>query len=152
MQSKPRFCPSDGLLCKNALRIDSSLFLDAIEVSQISVRRRSVGVVLNSSSTFQLGLAKVSTMAWVVFYDIRKDKARCRVAKKLVRAGIRIQKSVFLVEATPQQVRAVIDAIAKEIDFATDTVAAWQLSHAWQTTQHCYPKTATPLTESFVIA
>ena len=90
-------------------------------------------------------------MSWVVFYDIHTNKARRRVAKKLEQAGIRVQKSVFLLQATPAELKRVVRLIAKEIDTKTDVVAAWQLAPSWQASQQSHPTTAQPLVQSFVI-
>lgn len=93
----------------------------------------------------------MAAMSWVVFYDIRTNKARRRVAKKLEQAGIRVQKSVFLLQATPKELKQVIRLVAKEIDTQTDVVAAWQLAPAWQASQQCHPGAAEPKIQTFVI-
>ena len=89
---------------------------------------------------------------WVVAYDVRLDKRRAKIAKLLVAKGIRVQKSVFLLEAPPRNVRRLVRELAALIDEATDCVCAWPLSEGWQATQMNFPAEAAPLQEKFVIA
>jgi CRISPR-associated endonuclease Cas2 len=89
---------------------------------------------------------------WVVAYDIRQDRRRVRVAKQLETRGIRLQKSVFLVEGPPLSVRQLIGEIAAHLDPGTDQVCAWPLSLGWRQEQQCRPPEAAPLQETFVIA
>ena len=91
-------------------------------------------------------------MTWVVAYDVSVDKRRNKIAKLLVAKGIRLQKSVFLVEGPPRNVARLVRELAALIDDSTDRVCAWPLIEAWQEKQMCFPATAAPLQESFVIA
>jgi CRISPR/Cas system-associated endoribonuclease Cas2 len=70
----------------------------------------------------------------------------------LAAKGIRIQKSVFLVQASRNQARELVQALSAEIDPATDSVCAWPLSESWQAQQHVYPAEAAPLQEIYVVA
>lgn len=91
-------------------------------------------------------------MTWVVAYDVSADRRRTRIAKLLVAKGIRLQKSVFLVEGPPRQVRRLVRELAALIDDGTDRVCAWPLVEAWKEQQMCFPAEAAPLQEAFVIA
>ncbi len=66
-------------------------------------------------------------MYWVIAYDVRCTRRRTRVARRLERAGLRVQKSVFLVQMPSSEVRKLVKALGELIDFDTDQVAAWPL-------------------------
>lgn len=89
--------------------------------------------------------------AWVIAYDITKDRRRTRIAKRLETHGIRLQKSVFLVIGSPRSVRRVVREIGDEIDIATDSVCAWPLSLGWDAEQIAVPPESAPLRTVFVI-
>ena len=91
-------------------------------------------------------------MTWVVAYDVSIDRRRTKIAKLLVVKGLRLQKSVFLVEGPPRNVRRLVREIAALIDNNTDRVCAWPLIEAWKTEQLCFPPEVAPLSEEFVIA
>lgn len=91
-------------------------------------------------------------MTWVIAYDVTMNRRRARVAKRLVASGIRLQKSVFLVEGPAKAVKSLVQELASEIDYETDRVCAWPLREAWQESQLCFPSEAAPLQEVFVIA
>ncbi|TVP96192.1 MAG: CRISPR-associated endonuclease Cas2 [Planctomycetaceae bacterium] len=89
--------------------------------------------------------------AWVIAYDITKDRRRTRVAKRLEAQGIRLQKSVFLVTGSPRGVRRMVREIGSEIDPVTDCVCAWPMSVGWEAEQIAVPPEAAPLRTLFVI-
>lgn len=91
-------------------------------------------------------------MTWVVAYDVSLDRRRTRISKVLAAKGIRLQKSVFLVEGPTLSIAQLVHELAAEIDDATDRICAWPLIDAWQERQLCFPADAAPLQESFVIA
>jgi len=91
-------------------------------------------------------------MTWVIAYDISLNRRRVRVSKLLATRGIRLQKSVFLVQATQQQVHSLLHDLAAQIELATDSVCAWPLSNNWQEKQLAFPEEAAPLQEVFLIA
>ncbi len=67
-------------------------------------------------------------MRWVIAYDIRSTRRRSRVARALERAGLRVQKSVFVAELSPRDLHKLIQQLSSLIDPETDQVAAWLLS------------------------
>lgn len=91
-------------------------------------------------------------MTWVIAYDVSRDRHRNRVSRCLAAKGIRIQKSVFLVEGTRQQAQALVRALSAEVDAATDSICAWPLSESWQAQQHVYPAESAPLQQIYVVA
>lgn len=70
-------------------------------------------------------------MYWIVAYDVRCDRRRARVAKQCQRAGLRVQKSVFLVVAPRPGVRKLLEKLSKIIEPTTDHVAFWPLRESW---------------------
>lgn len=66
-------------------------------------------------------------MRFVIAYDVRQDSARSRVARRLERAGPRTQGSVFLVDATEEEVRSLVRELGALIHSRTDCVQAWKL-------------------------
>jgi CRISPR-associated protein Cas2 len=91
-------------------------------------------------------------MNWVIAYDVSQDRNRVRLAKLLVANGIRIQKSVFLVEATRGQVDNLTQQMARHIDKKTDSVCAWPLAEAWRQQQKVVPPGTELMPETFIIA
>jgi CRISPR-associated endonuclease Cas2 len=81
---------------------------------------------------------------WVVAYDVTLNRRRAKIAKLLEARGIRLQKSVFLVEGPPRNVRRLVRELAALIDDATDRVCAWPLVPSWQDEQLCFPAEAAP--------
>ncbi len=94
----------------------------------------------------------MTAMTWVIAYDVTADRRRTKIAKLLAAKGIRLQKSVFLVEGQPRQVGRLVRELAVLIDDSTDRICAWPLSEAWNVQQMCFPAEAAPLQEAFVIA
>ena len=90
-------------------------------------------------------------MTWVVAYDVTRDRIRSRVSKTLAKEGIRIQKSVFLVEASVSQVQQLVKTLGSIIEPATDSVCAWPLAEQWRIRQVAAPTSAVLHQEVFVI-
>ncbi len=74
-------------------------------------------------------------MHWLIAYDISLNRRRSRVAKQLERAGLRVQKSVFIAELSRDELKKLMGQLGGLIDRETDTVAAWALQQKWQTEQ-----------------
>ena len=72
-------------------------------------------------------------MHWLIAYDISVNRRRSRVAKQLERAGLRVQKSVFIADLSRKELEQLMDRLGREIDRETDTVAAWALQQNWRT-------------------
>ncbi|MHB1557386.1 MAG: CRISPR-associated endonuclease Cas2 [Isosphaeraceae bacterium] len=67
-------------------------------------------------------------MKWVIAYDVRRDKARRKVARRLEQVGFRRQKSVFEGEASPVDVRNLLDELAELIQPDHDVLTAWPMT------------------------
>lgn len=65
---------------------------------------------------------------WVIAYDIRANRRRAKVARRLEQAGLRVQKSVFVIDTATPEVRKLVRELGALIDRHTDQVAAWRLS------------------------
>ena len=52
-------------------------------------------------------------MIYVIAYDVRKNRGRRRVAKRLEQVGFRRQKSVFEGEASPSEIGPLLDELAR---------------------------------------
>lgn len=70
----------------------------------------------------------------------------------LMTRGIRVQKSVFVLECTATCMRSLVDGLAALIDPATDCVHAWPLIDAWRQRSLCVPTAAALVQETFVVA
>ena len=90
-------------------------------------------------------------MTWVIAYDVSRDRNRTHVSKTLAKEGIRIQKSVFLVEASSCQVKQLVETLGRMIETETDSVCAWPLSEHWKDRQISVPVEQALLQEVFVI-
>ena len=88
---------------------------------------------------------------WIVAYDVRSDKSRRQVAKLLEKKGLRLQKSVFIVDGRPRAVRRLAREIANQVDLKTDRVNAWPLSKEWSTDQLAFPSESAPFTEEYLV-
>ena len=88
---------------------------------------------------------------WVIAYDVSSNRNRNRVSKRLAARGIRLQKSVFLVDASPSDVSKLVDEIGIHIDPETDRVSAWQLIERWRESQRVSPPQAALLDEPFIV-
>lgn len=64
---------------------------------------------------------------WVIAYDIRANRRRAKVASRLEQAGLRVQKSVFVIDTSTPEVRNLIRELRSLIDPDTDQVSAWRL-------------------------
>jgi CRISPR-associated endonuclease Cas2 len=90
-------------------------------------------------------------MHWVIAYDVTSNRIRSRVSKGLVKEGIRIQKSVFVVEASSEQVKQLVKELGRLIDLQTDSLCAWPLAEAWRDRQQSCPSDAVLQREIYVI-
>ncbi len=52
----------------------------------------------------------------LIAYDIKKNGIRNAVAKKLEKAGVRLQKSIFFVTASPAEMKKLESSIADRMD------------------------------------
>ena len=76
-------------------------------------------------------------MKYVIAYDIRKNRDRRRVAKRLERMGFRRQKSVFEGEASPSEIRHLLDELAELIQPDHDVLTAWPMTeNGWACIEH----------------
>ena len=90
-------------------------------------------------------------VTWVFAYDIRDNGRRTRVSGRLQKEGLRLQKSVFLVQGTQESVQALVKKLGDLIDVKTDRICAWPLRVHWQADQVCHPASAAPLREDVLI-
>jgi CRISPR-associated endonuclease Cas2 len=67
-------------------------------------------------------------MKWIIAYDVRKNKGRRRIAKRLEQMGFRRQKSVFEGEASPADIGLLLDELVEFIQADHDTLTAWPTS------------------------
>lgn len=79
---------------------------------------------------------------WVVAYDIRSHRRRARVARRLEQVGLRVQKSVFVLDKSAAEVRKLIRELGALIDPHADQVAAWRLG---EQPQACHVSAGLPL-------
>lgn len=70
-------------------------------------------------------------MDWLIAYDIVANRRRARIARCLERAGLRLQKSVFLVRATAGEIRKLAARLQHHIDPGTDRLSCWPLREKW---------------------
>lgn len=91
-------------------------------------------------------------MHWIVAYDVSENRRRNRVARQLERAGIRIQKSVFLVQLPRPEIQKLLGQLARLIDHRCDQVAAWPLHMEWPARQVVRPENARPWAPGSLIA
>lgn len=88
---------------------------------------------------------------WVVAYDVTIDRRRSKIAKLLAAKGVRLQKSVFLVQGPPRNVARLVRELAHLIDNTTDRVCAWPLIEDWKEKQLCFPADTAPLQDEFIV-
>lgn len=67
-------------------------------------------------------------MKWVIAYDVRKDRGRRQIARRLERMGFRRQKSVFEGEASPARIAQLLDELSLFIEADRDAVTAWPMT------------------------
>lgn len=67
-------------------------------------------------------------MRWVVAYDVSGNLPRERVASRLLRDGLRLQRSVFQVQTVAPQV--LIEDVAKHMDLNNDVVQLFRQCRA----------------------
>ena len=90
-------------------------------------------------------------MPWIVAYDVSEDRQRTRLGRQLFAAGIRLQKSVFLVEASRRTVHDLVASAGDALDQHTDLLGAWPLARTWRRNQIVAPASARPLEERFIV-
>jgi CRISPR-associated endonuclease Cas2 len=90
-------------------------------------------------------------VTWIIAYDVTRNRIRTRISKVLAKEGMRIQKSVFLVEASTGEVEKLIELMSQQIEPATDSVCAWPLAENWQEKQYAGPQDARWKPQLFVI-
>ena len=72
---------------------------------------------------------------WLVTYDITEKHRLARVFKRLKKAGIPVQYSVFSVDANAVQMKSLMIELAKLIDAKEDDVRAYRLPEkGWRAT------------------
>ena len=67
-------------------------------------------------------------MKWVIAYDVRRDRDRRRIARRLEQVGFRRQKSVFEGEAAPAGIAALLDELAVFLQEEHDRLTAWPMT------------------------
>jgi CRISPR-associated endonuclease Cas2 len=67
-------------------------------------------------------------MRFVIAYDIADPKRLRRVARRLERAALRTQKSVFVFHGDAQALAELLDDVARLMDLRHDIVQAWKLA------------------------
>jgi CRISPR-associated endonuclease Cas2 len=72
----------------------------------------------------RLGVA----LKWVIAYDVRLDRDRRRIARRLEQLGFRRQKSVFEGEASPADIAGWLDELAAFLQEACDRLTAWPMT------------------------
>jgi len=66
-------------------------------------------------------------MNFLVCYDIADPKRLHQVAKELERVGRRVQKSVFCVTGTRQELDGIMSALTQHIEPTVDRIQAWPI-------------------------
>lgn len=69
-------------------------------------------------------------MLYLIAYDIADPKRLGRVARRLERSALRVQKSVFLFRGERAGLETLLDQLAELIHSGQDVVQAWQLAAA----------------------
>ncbi len=67
---------------------------------------------------------------WYMFaYDIAEPKRLGRVHRLMKQSGLAVQKSVFFVQGTEQQIERLLDKLAKIIKNSEDDIRAYPVVH-----------------------
>ncbi|MEO6319739.1 MAG: CRISPR-associated endonuclease Cas2 [Polaromonas sp.] len=75
------------------------------------------------------------TATWLVTYDIADPRRLAKVFKRLKKAGVPLQYSVFSVEASAAGMAALMAQLARLIHAREDDIRAYRLpEHGWRTT------------------
>jgi CRISPR-associated endonuclease Cas2 len=89
-------------------------------------------------STARLSRRRSRTvLKWVIAYDVRQNRGRRRIARRLEQVGFRRQKSVFEGEASPAEIRRLLDELAVLIQPDHDALTAWPMTeNGWACIEH----------------
>lgn len=80
-------------------------------------------------------MAQNQAARWLITYDIAHPRRLARVFKRLKKAGVPVQYSVFSVEGSAALVGTLMAELAGMIDKREDDVRAYRLpAEGWQTT------------------
>jgi|GEM_PF-698514 len=66
-------------------------------------------------------------MQFIIAYDICDPRRLSRVARRLEKDALRLQKSVFWIDCSFEEVGKVLDCAAEVIDSEVDCIQAWRL-------------------------
>lgn len=66
-------------------------------------------------------------MYYVVAYDIADPRRLRRVARYMERRGVRVQKSVFVFQGTPEGLERMLDAMSPLLKIDADSVLTWRI-------------------------
>ena len=80
---------------------------------------------------------------WLICYDIGQPRRRRRVAARLEGAGRRLQRSVFLVEGTPERMSSLVDWCRAAVG-PQDSVLAYLLIRTDAATPFALVRSALP--------
>ncbi|MEI8326592.1 MAG: CRISPR-associated endonuclease Cas2 [Betaproteobacteria bacterium] len=72
-------------------------------------------------------MSQFDSAQWLVCYDIRDPRRLGRVFRFMKKRGVPVQYSVFLVEASAQQMQRLLQDLAQIIDARVDDVRAYGL-------------------------
>jgi CRISPR-associated endonuclease Cas2 len=81
-----------------------------------------------ASKLSRLEYGAKTAVKWIIAYDVRKDKGRRRIAKRLEQLGFRRQKSVFEGEASPTDIGLLLDELVAFIQADHDVLTAWPMT------------------------
>ncbi|GAB4136124.1 hypothetical protein [Thermopirellula anaerolimosa] len=73
-------------------------------------------------------------MPFIIAYDICHPRRLARVARRLEKRALRLQKSVFWFDGSCEEARRVLDSAAEAIDWESDCIQAWML-HSQESAQ-----------------
>lgn len=66
-------------------------------------------------------------MQFLIAYDICDPRRLARVARRLEKRALRLQKSVFWIECSPEQLDEVLDWAAEVMNGKVDCLQAWRV-------------------------
>ena len=80
-------------------------------------------------------MSLTQSASWLVTYDIAEKRRLARVFKRLKKAGVPVQYSVFAVDANVMQMKMLMAELAGLIHAKEDDVRAYRLpEHYWRAT------------------
>ncbi len=129
---RPTFHENPGLAFRSCpfLRLGCVFPEDAV-IEHVYSTKTPVRRGIPSTSSPAVLTEETFFMHWIIAYDIHADRRRARVARRLERAGLRVQQSVFLVEESSPQIHDLLHELSRLIAKSTDRVAAWPLQANW---------------------